>query len=130
MTATASYREQIRQVKRQTQQLSQALPEVMKAFYALSHSASTPGALDAKTKELIALAIGVATHCDGCIAFHTQAALRAGASQQEMLETLGVTVTMGGGPSLMYATHVMDAWAEFTSPAPSPQASATVEANP
>jgi AhpD family alkylhydroperoxidase len=118
MTVTASYSEQIRQVKRQTQQLSQALPEVMKAFYALSHSSSVPGALDAKTKELIALAIGVATHCDGCIAFHTQAALRAGATQQEIIETLGVTVAMGGGPSLMYATHVMDAMAEFAPPAP------------
>ncbi len=96
MDTTASYREQIRQVKRQTQQLSQALPEVMKVFYVLSHSSSVPGTLDTKTKELIALAIGVATHCDGCIAFHTQAALKAGAARQEILETLGVTAWDGG----------------------------------
>jgi AhpD family alkylhydroperoxidase len=107
------YAQQMRQVKRQTQQLAQELPEVMKAFYALSHSTSAPGALAPKTKELIALAIGVATHCDGCIAFHTQAALNAGATRQEILETLGVTLMMGGGPSLMYATHVMEAMAEF-----------------
>ncbi|MDA0867039.1 MAG: carboxymuconolactone decarboxylase family protein [Cyanobacteria bacterium] len=101
-------------VKRQTQQLSQDLPEVMQAFYGLSHSSSVAGVLDPKTKELIALAIGVATHCDGCIAFHTQAALRAGATRQDIVETLGVTIAMGGGPSLMYATHVMEALEEFS----------------
>ena len=90
---------------------------MMKGFYALSRASSAPGALDTKTKELLALAIGVATHCDGCIAFHTQAALTAGATRAEILETLGVTVMMGGGPSLMYATHVMEALEQFSTPA-------------
>lgn len=110
-----SYREQIEQIRGYTSKISKALPEVMKSFYALSRSSSTPGALDPKIKELIALAIGVATHCDGCIAFHTKAALKAGASPEEILEMLGVTIAMGGGPSLMYATHVVEAMEEFES---------------
>jgi AhpD family alkylhydroperoxidase len=108
-----SYSDQITHIKRYTGQLAKELPDVMKAFYGLSRNSSTPGALDTKTKELIALAIGVATHCDGCIAFHTRAALQAGASREEIVETLGVTVMMGGGPSLMYAAHVMEAIEEF-----------------
>lgn len=108
------YAAQIKHVKKYTSQLSKDLPDVMKAFYGLSRSSSTPGTLDTKTKELIALAIGVTTHCDGCIAFHTQAALNAGASREEILETLGVTIMMGGGPSLMYSTHVMEAIEEFS----------------
>lgn len=107
------YHDTIEQIKGCTSTISKALPELMKAFYSLSKNASTPGALDTKTKELMALAIGVATRCDGCIAFHTKAALKAGASKEEIMETIGVTVMMGGGPSLMYATHVVEAMEEF-----------------
>lgn len=70
--------------------------------------------VETQTKELIALAIGVAKHCDGCIAFHTRAALQAGAPPEEIMETLMVTVAMDGGPALMYTTHVMEAIEEFT----------------
>ena len=108
-----SYPEQTEHIKKYTSQMRTALPEVMKAFYTLSKNASASGALDTKTKELIALAIGVATHCDNCIAFHTQAALKAGATKDEIMETLGVTVYMGGGPSLMYAAHVVEAVEQF-----------------
>lgn len=108
-----SYPQEIDHVKSYTSQLAKEIPDIMKGFYALSKAGSASGSLDTKTKELIALAIGVATHCDGCIAFHTAAALKAGASRQDILETLGVTVMMGGGPSLMYATHVMEAMEQF-----------------
>lgn len=104
-----SYAEQRKQIRGYTGKLSKALPDLMKSFYALSKTSSAAGALDAKTKELIALAIAVATHCDDCIAFHTESALNAGATQAEILEMLGVAVFMGGGPALMYATHVMAA---------------------
>ncbi len=107
------YPEQTKHIKKYTSQLRTAIPEVMKSFYALSKNASASGAIDNKTKELIALAIGVATHCDNCIAFHTQAALEAGATKEEIMETLGVTVYMGGGPSLMYAAHVVEAIEQF-----------------
>lgn len=112
---SSSYAQKMRQVKRYTSQLSKAQPEVMKAFYALSHSSSEPGALDSKIKEIIAIAIGVATHCDECIAFHSQAALKAGASREEILDALGVAIMMGGGPALMYSTHVMEVMEEFKS---------------
>ncbi len=89
--------------------LRQDIPEVMKGFSALAHAATQNGALDKKTKELIALAIGVAVRCDGCIGFHMQALLKLGASKAEIEETLGMAVYMGGGPSLMYAAHAMQA---------------------
>lgn len=109
------YPEQAEHIKAYTRKISAELPELMKAFYALSQSSSAPGALDTKTKELIALAIGVADRCDGCIAFHTQSALKAGASKSEIMETLGVNVLMGGGPALMYAAHVVEAMEQFQS---------------
>ncbi|MCS7031257.1 MAG: carboxymuconolactone decarboxylase family protein [Gloeomargarita sp. SKYG116] len=112
----STFQQEMERIKRGTGQLSQAVPETMKAFYALSKSASAPGALDTKTKELMALAIGVVLRCDGCIGFHTRAALQAGATAQEIMETLSVAVMMGGGPALMYATHALDALAELQNP--------------
>jgi AhpD family alkylhydroperoxidase len=85
----------------------------MGAFSRLHEAISKPGALDTKTKELIALAIGVALRCDGCIAFHTHDALETGASEQEILDALGVAIMMGGGPSVIYATHVVKALEDF-----------------
>lgn len=113
LTKGHSYTEQMKQIRGYTSKLSSALPDVMKSFYALSRASSTAGALDPKTKELIALAIAVATHCDDCIAFHTSSALKAGATQAEILEMLGVAIFMGGGPALMYATHVIEAVEEL-----------------
>lgn len=105
--------DQMKHIRSYTGKLSTAIPDVMKSFYALSKASSTAGALDSKTKELIALAISVAIHCDDCIAFHTHSTLQAGATKEEILEMLGVAVFMGGGPSLMYATHVMEAVEEL-----------------
>ena len=87
--------------------------DVMKGFSALAQAALKPGALDAKTKELIALAISVAVRCDDCIAFHARAAVEHGATREEILETLGVTIYMGGGPSAMYASHALGAATQF-----------------
>jgi AhpD family alkylhydroperoxidase len=88
--------------------------ETMRGFSALSQAAMAGGALDAKTKELIAMAIGVAAHCDGCIGFHAKALVRLGATRQELEEMLGVAVYMGGGPSLMYAANALAAFQEFS----------------
>jgi AhpD family alkylhydroperoxidase len=84
-------------------------PDVMKAFSGMAQAALKPRALDAKSKELIALAIGVAIRCDDCIAFHVKAAFDQGASREEILETLGMAVYMGAGPSVMYAAHAAEA---------------------
>jgi AhpD family alkylhydroperoxidase len=105
--------EKMKHIRTHTGKLSNALPDLMKNFYGMGKAATAAGVLDNKTKELMALAIAVAIHCDDCIAFHTSSALKAGATRDEILETLGVTVFMGGGPALMYATHVIEAVEEL-----------------
>ena len=88
-------------------------PEIMKAFSSIAQTALAQGALDAKTKELIAVGISVAVRCDDCIAFHVKAAVDHGASREEILETLGMSIYMGAGPSAMYASHALGAYAQF-----------------
>jgi AhpD family alkylhydroperoxidase len=88
----------------------QAAPDVSKAFSALGQAATKPGAIDGKTKELIALGIAIAARCDGCIGFHTHAAIRHGASRDEVLETIGVAISMGGGPSYVYGAQALEAY--------------------
>jgi AhpD family alkylhydroperoxidase len=96
-------------------------PEVMKAFAEMSQSAVKGGALDSKTKELIAFAISVAVRCDACIAFHAKAAQRHGASRAEVAEALGMAVYMGAGPSVMYAAQALEAFDQYAAKAaPSP----------
>ena len=89
-------------------------PQPMRAFSALAREALQPGALDVKTKELIATAIAVATRCDGCIGFHAKAAIRAGASREEILETLSMAIYMGAGPSMIYAAEALRAFDELS----------------
>jgi AhpD family alkylhydroperoxidase len=76
-----------------------------------------PGVLGAKTKELMALAISIVQRCDGCISFHVQAAVEAGATRQELAETLGVAIMMGGDPATVYAAQALNAIDAFL-PAP------------
>lgn len=90
------------------------IPEVMQGFNAMMQAATKDGALDKKTKELIALALGIAARCDGCIGFHTQTLVKLGATRAELLETLSMAVYMGGGPSLMYAADALAAFEEFS----------------
>jgi AhpD family alkylhydroperoxidase len=85
-------------------------PEMMKGFADLAAAATKDGVLDKKTKELIALALGVAARCDGCLGFHTQALVKLGVTKQEVVETLGMATYMGGGPSLMYAADALSAY--------------------
>ena len=88
-------------------------PETMKAFSALAKAALEPKALDTKTKELIALAISVATRCDACVGFHAESAVRLGASRDEIMETMGMAIYMGAGPSVMYAAQAVEAFDQF-----------------
>jgi AhpD family alkylhydroperoxidase len=85
----------------------------MKAFSALAKAALEPKALDTKTKELIALAISVATRCDACVGFHAEAAVRQGATREEVMETMGMAIYMGAGPSVMYAAQAVEAFDQF-----------------
>ena len=80
----------------------------------MAAAATAGGALDTKTKELLALAISVAIRCDGCIAFHSKAAVQHGATREEIMETMGLAIYMGAGPSLMYAAQAVEAYDQFT----------------
>lgn len=92
-------------------------PEVMRGFSTLAQAALKPGALDPKTKELIALAISVATRCDACVAFHGEAAVKRGATRDEVLEAMGMAIYMGAGPSVMYAAQALEAFDQFAAQA-------------
>ncbi len=98
----------------------------MKAFANIAQSALASKALDRKTKELIAVAISVAIRCDDCIGFHVKAALEQGASQEEVTEALAMAIYMGAGPSVMYATHALDAYAQFASRVAKPKSDVDV----
>jgi len=100
-------------------ELRHAIPDVYKGFAEFHHAAFAPGALDVRTKELIALAIGVIERCDGCIASHAEGAARAGATRQEAAEAVGVAMLMNGGPATIYGPRAYAAFCEFS---PSPPA--------
>lgn len=92
-------------------------PNVMEGFAQLHSAATAPGALETKTKELMALAISITVRCDGCIAYHVHDALTAGASRAEIAETVSVAIMMGGGPAVVYGCQALEALEEFTAPA-------------
>ena len=106
---TTNSRDYYAHLEKRMGDLAQALPGPMSGFARLHRKAVEPGALDGKVKELMALAIGIAVHCEGCIAYHVHDALAAGATREELLETIGVAILMGGGPASVYAAHALDA---------------------
>jgi len=108
-----NYSELTKRISGDIRKLRKDIPDTMQAFSAMAQAATRDGALDRKTKELIALALGVAARCDGCIGFHTEALVKLGATRQEVEETLGMAVYMGGGPSLMYAADAIAAYEQF-----------------
>lgn len=110
---THKYRDLTQSISAGLSTLRTSTPEVMKSFSELGRAATANGALDAKTKELIALALSVAARCDPCIGFHAKALAKLGATRQEVDEMLGITTYMGGGPSVMYAANAVAAFDEF-----------------
>lgn len=111
---TSSYRALTSSISQQLATLRADIPDVMKGFGDLARAATRDGALDKKTKELIALALGVAARCDACIGFHVQALIKLGVTKAELEETLGMAIYMGGGPSAMYAANALAAYEEFS----------------
>jgi AhpD family alkylhydroperoxidase len=112
-----NYRERTESVTGSLRKLRSDIPDVMKGFGALAQAAMRSGAIDHKTKELIALCLGVAGHCDACIGFHVEALIKAGVTRAELEEALAVAVYMGGGPSLMYAADALTAFEQMESAA-------------
>ena len=100
----------LKSMSRNNTALAKASPAVMRAFGTLAGAATEDGALDHKTKELMAVAISVVIRCDGCIAYHTYAAIKAGATRDEAVEAIGVAVEMGGGPASVYGGDALDAF--------------------
>jgi len=95
-------------------ELSKLSPDTVRGYQTLSAANSKTGKLDEKTRQLISLAVAVTTHCDGCIVVHSEAALKAGATKEEISDALGVAVAMNAGAALVYSTRVLDAVAAKT----------------
>ncbi|MFM1752592.1 MAG: hypothetical protein RL119_1554 [Actinomycetota bacterium] len=94
------------------------IPEVMKAFTGLHTAVMAPGALDTKTKELMALSIAVSHRCDGCIASHARGAAKNGATEAEVAEAVGVAILMTGGPATVYGPRALAAFKEYAAEPP------------
>ena len=110
---TKPYPEYYEHLRKLMGRLGKESPGPMGGFMQLHKSAVSAGVLSAKVKELIALGIAITVRCDGCIAFHVHDALQAGASHEEITETIGVAVLMGGGPSVMYGCEALEALDQF-----------------
>jgi AhpD family alkylhydroperoxidase len=107
------YREHYKHVTDLMGKLGNEAPQAMAAFSRLHQATVGQGALSAKVKELIALAIGINVRCDGCVAYHVHDAVEAGATREEALETIGVAIMMGGGPSVIYGSQALEALDQF-----------------
>ncbi len=108
------WNEEMRDIKKDLGALRPVIADVSVAFGDLARAATAAGALDTKTKELLAVAIGIAKQCEDCIGFHVKAAVIAGATRDEISDTIGICVYMGGGPSLMYGAKALAAFDQFT----------------
>lgn len=89
------------------------IPKPWESFSSLHSASIVGGVVPARFKELMSVAIGIAVHCDGCIALHTRAAIDAGATKEEFTEMIAVALLMGGGPASVYGVHALEAFDEF-----------------
>ena len=103
------WKAQLTNTRRAAGALAEANPKFIQAFQALNAAQGANGHLDAKTRELISLAVAVTTRCDGCIDAHVRKAKVAGATREEMAEALGVAIALNAGAAFTYALHVLDA---------------------
>ncbi len=101
------------ELRRGFRELNRSQHDVMSGFSTMHRAATVDGALSARMKELMALAIGICTHCEGCIAFHVHDALRAGATRPEVEEAIGLALMMGGGPAAVFASDALEALGQF-----------------
>lgn len=97
------------QVQKTMAEIGRTSPDIVRGYRTLSDAGKKADLLGQKTRELIALAVAVTVQCDGCIVVHTDAALKAGATREEIIEALGVAVAVKAGSALIYSTRVMDA---------------------
>lgn len=100
-------------IKSRVAEFRVAAPEAVKGYLALSASGEKAVHLDAKTRELISIAVAVTTRCDGCIASHVEAALGHGVTKEELAEALGVAVAMNAGAAFVYSARALDCYGEM-----------------
>jgi AhpD family alkylhydroperoxidase len=98
-----------KQIGAQLSQFMKLTPDSVRGYQTLSAANAKDSKLGAKVRELISLAVAVTTHCDGCITIHTDNALKAGASREEIAEALGVAMAMNAGATLIYSLRTLDA---------------------
>ena len=108
-----TYRDVVSELREPTRSLRRASPDVWKGFGELHGAAVADGALPAKVKELMALAIAVVKQCDGCIAYHAKAAAARGATAEEVADALGVALLMDGGTASVYGPRAWEVFEEF-----------------
>lgn len=102
------------EVKGRVNEMSKAAPEAVKGYMALASSGEKAEHLDPKTRELISIAVAVTTRCDGCIASHVEAAVKHGATKEELSEALGVAIAMNAGAALVYSARTLDCFDEMS----------------
>ncbi len=93
--------------------LAESNPGVIAAYRGLNEAVGQGKALDAKTRELISLAVAVTTRCDGCISSHAAAARKAGATAEEVSEALGTAIALNAGAAFVYSARAMEAFGQF-----------------
>ena len=103
------WKETIQDITVRLKELSTRTPDTLRGFGLIAGAGANTNHLDAKTRELIALAVAVTTRCDGCIAFHSAEAVKLGVSDAEIAEALGVAINLNAGAAITYSTHVLDA---------------------
>lgn len=108
-----NWRELLQAGRRAGSALQKASPKMVAGFQSLSAGQNGNGALDAKTKELIALAVAVTTRCDSCIAAHAQAARRAGVTEAELADAMGTAIALNAGAAYSYSMRVLEAFDQF-----------------
>jgi AhpD family alkylhydroperoxidase len=108
-----NWTELLGKLKRSGPLLGNTSPKVLEAYRGLAAAPGGNGALDAKTRELISLAVAVTTRCDGCISSHAAAAVKAGATEAELSDALGTAIAMNAGAAYVYSLRALDAYAEL-----------------
>ncbi len=109
-----SFKDQISANAGYMRELRKAMPETFAGFMELQKAATVDNALSKKQKEFVALGIAVAIRCEGCILSHVAALVKAGASREELVDVLGMSVQMAGGPGLSYAAKALAIFDELT----------------
>ncbi|AZG08683.1 carboxymuconolactone decarboxylase family protein [Pigmentiphaga sp. H8] len=110
-----NWKELLGTLRQSSGKLGNTNPKVLDAYRGLNAALGTNGALDAKTRELIALAVAVTTRCDGCISSHAAAAVKAGATEAEVSDALGTAIALNAGAAYVYSLHAMEAFQQNAS---------------